>query len=170
MSSKTNKIQHTFQFASFTEPKAQQLFQLEKEFTSNLLDDWFERAKGMDITPQEMDMIERLHSKLQIYVSGWNEYELVVKFIVPLIEVVNFDNHKLRIASFTERTLGIQIKNTEIKGIVDLMVATGVYAPEHPFFFIHEYKKEQESSGDAIGQLLATMFVAQELNKQPLPF
>ncbi len=35
------------------------------------------------------------------------------------------------------------------------------------FSFIHEYKKEQESSGDAVGQLLATMFVAQELNKQP---
>ncbi|MGB0929921.1 MAG: hypothetical protein ACPGVB_04045 [Chitinophagales bacterium] len=170
MSSKTNKIQHTFKFSSFTESKAQQIFQLEKEFTSNLLDSWFEKANEVSITSEEIKMIEKLHAKLRIYVTGWNEHELTVKFIVPLIETVNFDNHKLRVASFTERTLNIQIKNTEIKGIVDLMVATGVYTPEHPFFFVHEYKKEQESSGDAIGQLLATMFVAQELNKKPHPF
>ncbi len=49
------------------------------------------------------------------------------------------------------------------------MVATGIPAPVHPFFFIHQYKKEQESSGDALGQLLMTMFVAQELNKVPAP-
>lgn len=170
MSSKTNKIKHTFQFSSFTQQKAIRLFQLKKEFDSPLLDFWFEQAAKMTISSQEMEVIEKLQAKLIIYINGWNEEELKVKFIVPLMELVNFDDHILEIASFTERPLSVQIEDTEIKGMVDLMVATGIYAPEHPFFFIHEYKKEQESSGDAIGQLLATMFVAQELNKQARSF
>ena len=168
MSSKT--IQYSFQFSSFTEQKAKHLFQLKQELEPRLMEEWFEAAAQMIITEQEEQVIEKLQNKLKLYVRGWNEDELKVKFIVPLIELVNFDNYDLEVASFTERPLGIRIKNTEIKGVVDLMVATGIYAPEHPFFFIHEYKKEQESSGDAIGQLLATMFVAQELNKQPRPF
>lgn len=170
MASNPTKIKHTFQFSSFTEQKARRLFQLKIELSSNLLDEWFGRANQMEISESELEVINRLQAKLKIYVNGWNEDELKIKFIGPLIELVNFDNHILEVASFTERPLGVKIKNAEIKGIVDLMVATGVSAPEHPFFFIHEYKKEQESSGDAVGQLLATMFVAQELNKQPSPF
>ncbi len=168
MSSKT--IQRSFQFPSFTEQKATHLFQLKQELEPRLMEEWLEAASQMTITEQEKEVIKKLQAKLKLYVRGWNEDELKVKFIVPLIELVNFDNYDLEVASFTERPLGIKIKNTEIKGVVDLMVATGISAPEHPFFFIHEYKKEQESSGDAIGQLLATMFVAQELNKQPRPF
>ncbi|MGB1241831.1 MAG: hypothetical protein ACPG49_04880 [Chitinophagales bacterium] len=170
MSSKTTKIIHTFQFSSFTEQKARRVFQLKRELSSNLLDDWFGRVNQINISEEELKVINRLQVKLNIYVNGWNEDELKWKFIGPLIELVNFDDHILEIASFTERPLGIKIKNTEIKGFVDLMVATGISAPEHPFFFIHEYKKEQEGSGDAVGQLLATMFVAQEHNKLPRSF
>ncbi len=166
----TTKIKHTFQFSSFTESKVKQVFQLKEDLKSNLLHDWFKHAGQINITERELEGMERLLAKLRLYVRGWNEDELKVKFIVPLIELVNFDDYDLEVTSFTERSLSVTIKNSEIKGVVDLMVATGVHAPEHPFFFIHEYKKEQESSGDAVGQLLATMFVAQELNKKPRPF
>ena len=49
------------------------------------------------------------------------------------------------------------------------MVATGQFQPYQPFFFIHEYKREQNKSGDVVGQLLATMYVAKLLNATPLP-
>ncbi len=73
----------------------------------------------------------------------------------------------MEVAAFAKRSIGIAIGTTEIKGKVDFMVANGIFVPEQPYFFLHEYKQEQESSGDAVGQLLATMFVAQQLNKQP---
>ncbi len=47
------------------------------------------------------------------------------------------------------------------------MVASGIHEPRQPFFFLHEYKKEL-GSGDPVGQLLATMCVAEILNKTPV--
>ena len=159
-----------FSFSNFTEQKARRFFDLKQEIKINLLKDWETQAEIIEITSSETERLQKLQTKLSIYVRGWNEDELKIKFIAPLIEEVNFDNPDLEVASFSERPLNLIINKTEIKGIVDLMVATGISAPEHPFFFIHEYKKEQESSGDAVGQLLATMFVAQELNKSPRVF
>jgi hypothetical protein len=48
------------------------------------------------------------------------------------------------------------------------MVATGVLEPEIPYFFIHEYKKEEGADPsihtEGRGQLLAMMFAAQQLS------
>lgn len=156
--------------SSFTEQKARRLLGLQIELKENLLSAWEQQAAQVDVTAVEEQALQRLQAKLKLYVRGWNVGELNSKFVGPLIELVDFDHYESEVTTFWKRSLHIQIEQQEIKGIVDLMIATGISEPEHPFFFLHEYKKEQESSGDAVGQLLATMFVAQELNKQPQVF
>ena len=123
----------------------------------------------MTVTEDDQKLINRLHAKLKLYVRSWNEEDLKIKFIGHLIEMVNFDDYEKGVTAFSERPLALTYNDLEINGIVDLMVATGLSIPRHPFFFIHEYKKEQYSSGDPVGQLLSTMFVAKELNQQPIP-
>lgn len=167
-------IKQTLSFSSFTEQKAIRLFDLEEKRDSTLLDDWFKRASKLEVTEEEEKSLDKLLAKSKLFMRGWNEDELKWKFIGPLIELVNFDNFDLEIVAFSERPLSIKINGTEIKGIVDLVVASGIFAPEQPFFFIQVpitigNKKEQDHSGDAVGQLLSAMAVAQELNKQPKP-
>ena len=41
--------------------------------------------------------------------------------------------------------------------------------PEQPYFFLHEHKKEADSSGDPLGQLLISMLAAQLLNQKEHP-
>ncbi|MGB0929195.1 MAG: hypothetical protein ACPGVB_00370, partial [Chitinophagales bacterium] len=45
--------------------------------------------------------------------------------------------------------------------------AIGRSQPRTPFFFIHEYKRQEGSSNDTKGQLLASMLAAHILNQTP---
>lgn len=165
------QIQNTISFSAFNEQMARRMFGLKQELKKNLLEEWEQQAALTDITDEEQKTLDRLHSKLTLFVRSWNEEELKLKFIGHLIELVNFDDYELELVAFSERPLGLVFKKTktEVKGIVDLMVARGISHPEQPFFFIHEYKREKDNSGDPLGQLLSTMFVAKELNKQIKP-
>jgi hypothetical protein len=49
------------------------------------------------------------------------------------------------------------------------MVATGIFVPYHPFFFLQEYKKSQGYDSDPFGQLLVCMVAAQHLHKDGQP-
>lgn len=161
------KIKQTISFSTYNEHTARRDFKLTQELKINLLANWEQKATVIKVHPEETTFLEELRQRADLYIRAWNEDELKFKFISLLIDRVKFDSYELEIAAFAERSIGIAIDTTEIKGKVDFMVANGIFAPEQPYFFLHEYKREQESSGDAVGQLLATMFVAQQLNKQP---
>jgi len=80
--------------------------------------------------------------------------------------MIDFDLYDFKIASFEEREIKVIYNKNILQGKVEWMVARGIYAPKQPFFFIHEYKKEKESSNDPVGQLLVTLCVARLLNNQ----
>ena len=163
----TTDIKNTISFSSFDEQRAIRTFNLKQELKENLFADWEKRANPIVLNEEEEKRLIQLQAKLKLYVRAWNEEELKLKFIGPIIELVDFDNYELEVISFSERPMSATFGKVEIRGVVDLMVASGLFTPEQPFFFIHEYKREKDSSGDPVGQLLSTMFVAQELNKNP---
>jgi hypothetical protein len=129
------------------------------------------------ITTVETVLITQLQNFLFENIDSWNEDELKSFFIIPLIQIVNFNKFQIY-KSFTQRTLEAKIKDvkgnlTLLRGRVEFIVATGVRSPQKPFFFLHEYKPDPtmgSGSSDALGQLLAAMLVTQKNNvpNQPL--
>jgi hypothetical protein len=82
--------------------------------------------------------------------------------------MVNFYQSSYR--PFLERELSVEYaEGKRLWGIVDFLVASGRQAPKQPFFFLHEYKKELDSSNDPLGQLLAEMVAAQTANARTQP-
>ena len=171
----------TITFSSFDEGKVKQAFGLEiaMEDSDDFLTTWKERATNIEISEFANVILEKLYTKIKLYARNWNEQELRDKVIAQLTELVDFDNFNLSISAFSERTLKTVIKGNIIQGKVDWMVASGQFSPESPFFFIlvefckneiptqfGKYKKEKEST-DPVGQLLATMVVANILNATP---
>ena len=155
-----------YNFSSFTEQNVRDAFGLKSHAKAEgYLSDWLEHAKTETISDEEKKQLEKLHRKLSYYIRGWNEQELREKFIIPVIEIVDFDVPELEITAFAEREMRIVYQKSIIQGKVEWMVAKGPFEPSSPFFFIHEYKKEKDSSNDPVGQLLATLFTAQLLNK-----
>ncbi len=166
MKNTTNKLP-IYTFSSFTESMAIKAFKLKQHFQpEGYLMDWLNQAKDTSIEDSEEKRLVQLNQKLQLLIRGWNEQELREKFISQVIELVDFDLYKLEVFAFAEREMKITYNQSLIQGKVEWMVAKGLYTPEQPFFFIHEYKKEQEAANDAVGQLLVTLCVAQLLNRQ----
>ncbi|MBK9463073.1 MAG: hypothetical protein IPN94_27580 [Sphingobacteriales bacterium] len=72
-------------------------------------------------------------------VDNWNEEELKVKFIVPLLDLLIVDKPPLY-KSFLDRNVGIEIGDIKLSGRIDWLLATGKKRPDTPFFMLHEYK------------------------------
>lgn len=152
-------------FSQWTIDEVEKEFHLQLQRKSEVLDAWLQSSADSLATPTTT--LEALRNQLIDHVYSWNETELKIKFIGPLLSLVNFDEEKYQ--SFFERTIVAPCQNDTLSGDVDFLVATGLRVPEQPYFFLHEHKKEADSSGDPLGQLMIAMVAAQILNQQAHP-
>jgi hypothetical protein len=103
---------------------------------------------------------------------GWNEEELKMHFISPIIAVAN-PNIDSVCKTFFERPLTGIINDYELHVVTDCMVASYNSAgqPLSPYFFLQEFKQSQRfgrtdrSGGRPEGQMLAAMLLAQQINQ-----
>ncbi len=152
-------------FSKWTIAEVEEQFNLNFCKEHHLLHQWIDSP--VELASVEETLLQELRDKLTDHVWDWNEEELKGKFIFPLLMAVNFDDEQYQ--SFIEREIAVEIENDRLAGTVDFFVATGKRYPKHPYFFIHEFKKEHDSSGDPFGQLLITMVAAQKLNNDGKP-
>jgi len=119
------------------------------------------------LSNNEKSSLDGLREKLTLYVDIWNEQELIIKFISFIIGMADYDTDQFK--SYANRKLKGKINGKEVSGEVDLMIASGEFEPKHPYFCLHEYKKEEAINNDPLGQLLIAMLTAQELNSNEFP-
>jgi hypothetical protein len=142
------------------------LFAIEQVEEMDILEDWLNSTTTL--TQAENDIVIYLRKKLLQNADFWNEDELKLQFIAPLLLVVNYDFPDYKV--FSQRTLTATVNGIEIGGRVDFMIAKGKQRPTNPFFFIHEYKQESKrGASDPKGQLLAELLAAQTRNADNLP-
>ena len=152
-------------FRNWTRQELADEFGLKKKRDCQILNDWL----NFDIEVSEFDkqFLEKLRLNLEDAVDIWNEQELIIKFIAPLITSINYDTNLFK--SFANRPLKGFIKDVETNGEVDFMIASGDFEPKSPYFCLHEYKKEKNIDNDPLGQLLVAMMTAQSINKNEFP-
>jgi len=126
------------------------------------LDNWLNKLPSL--TEEEKIIAEHYHHRLLKNISSWNEQELSLGFIGPLINIIDF-KVPYELNFFAQRPISAVIGNYELLGKPDGMLAAGNFEPEAPFFAFQEYKKDINSSGDPAGQNLAAMLVGQAQNK-----
>jgi hypothetical protein len=154
-------------FSKWTIAEVEEQFALRQWKQHDLLSQWLNVDGFVSVTPEEEHLLADFRTNLIDHVWDWNEWELKGKFIFPLLAAVNFDEELYQ--SFIEREISVEIEDDVLSGKVDFLVANGRRYPKHPYFFIHEFKKEHEASGDPLGQLLITMVAAQKLNDDGKP-
>jgi hypothetical protein len=152
-------------FESLDTQEVETLFNIEQVETMLELDNWLDSSTTL--TESEAAIAEYLRKKLLNNADFWNEDELKLQFIAPLLLVVNFDMPVYKV--FSQRTLSATVNGIEVGGRVDFMIAKGKQRPSSPFFFIHEYKQEKHGVSDPKGQLLAELLAAQARNANDLP-
>ena len=152
-------------FKNWRKQQIEKVFQLKQVEDCKWLKDWL--STEIAITENEQEVLTSLIKKAKSHIDSWNEQELIMKFIGPIINLVDFDGEYY--SSFVQRQLTAEVKGFHLNGYVDLMIASGKYEPEKPYFCLHEYKKEEGFTNDPRGQMLAEMVTAQALNKDDLP-
>jgi len=131
------------------------------------LEEWF--AANNQFSAEEKVKVLELQKLLKKFANYWNEEDIKVFFIIPLLQIVNFyEDNKYR--PFTENTFSAEVLDVnnelqELRGRVEFLVATGEQIPEKPFFFVNEYKPQLGTQNDPQGQLLITMLASQAINQ-----
>ena len=143
------------------------LFGLEQVRHSEKLQEWLNQEA--EITPLEKAIILHYQRILEYNLFIWNEQELAINFIGPLIGMLEFTTGKFNL--FAERLLeetiqSIDNEDIRLSGRPDSLIASGRRSPKIPFFSFHEHKPETEGGGDPGGQVLAAMLVGQAKNKE----
>ncbi|MEM8525590.1 MAG: hypothetical protein AAGG68_13195 [Bacteroidota bacterium] len=141
-------------------------FGVQRAFNHPLLEDWL----SAEHLPSEREKftIEELREELLYTIDTLNEEELKVYFIGPFIRLIPFRKDGRR--PFLDRTMSFEYEEGKLtSGRVDWMLAEGIQDPQQPYFFLHEYKKELDASGDPLGQLLIAMVGARIQNEFNFP-
>ncbi len=126
------------------------------------LTDWL--AVNEPIGAVEQATLQSYQNLLRAKAEIWNEEELKMFFIGPILNLVNYEHAKYH--PFVGRALATKIGEVELNGIVDFMLASGRQQPKQPYFCFHEYKRVRGRNNDPLGQLLAEMLCAQAKNSQ----
>ena len=152
-------------FSKWTIEEAEDEFHIVLQSGNDMLTEWM--SSYPQPSDEEKQILDGLCGKLRNRVWDWNEEELKICFIAPLLNLVNFEHEKY--TSFFSREISAVYKDGKLSGTADFMVASGRRSPKRPFFFINEYKKEHDSSDDPLGQLVIAMITAQKLNSDNNP-
>lgn len=103
--------------------------------------------------------------------KGWNEEELKMFFISPILNVANINIAGV-CKTYFERPLEGVINNYQIQIVTDCMVASPKLSgePAKPYFFLQEFKQSQRfGKTDPQGQMLMAMLLAQDKNADNQP-
>ena len=152
-------------FKDCTLAKLEKSFGLEQVSHSPDLQAWL--AGAAEISEFERRMLSSLQENLMLNGYDWNEMELELKFVGPLLALVNYTTKNFNL--FAERDFRGVVDGVEMGGKPDGMIASGLREPEQPYFCFQEYKKTKDPEGDPAAQALAAMLVAQELNEHRHP-
>jgi len=136
-------------------------------YESEILKEWFELSKQQTIISEDTSIIKRLQRILVDRSSKWNEFELSEWFIGPIMSLIDFNSEDLKLFAF--RDIEATVKDYELSGKPDAMIATGIDSPITPYFCFHKYKRQTDPNGNPQTQLLGSMITAQELNNNEKP-
>ena len=122
-----------------------------------------------DLNIHEQYNLDNALSKARQGISGWNEEDLKIKFIGPILELGQITDDKIAISYF-DKIISATIDGTRLIVKSDFMLAKGILDVfETPYFHFQEYKPYKNPSGDSMAQLLEAFLIAQEKNQNGKP-
>ncbi len=154
-------------FESWTYEEVEDTFGLVKLNDKPLMEKWLKTIHEPDSV--RTVVLAELRKDLIEYANSWNEDELKMCFISPLIAMVHYSSSAYKI--FTQRNLSAKFEDLgiEANGRIEWLISKGKQKPKQPFFCLHEYKQENRMDSDPLGQLLVAMVVAQLHNDNNMP-
>ena len=132
-----------YYFRQCTATLLDKIFGLRKVFSSQLLDRWLQAE--IELSEKEKSILENYQELLILNSDAWNEQELALYFIGPILGLTHF-TEPYRFNLFAERRISAVVSghnaDVELSGEPDGLIATGYREPEVPMFAFTEYKRK----------------------------
>ena len=157
---------NSYAFSDITFDNLNKIVTIERDFINKkLLNHWLNSE--FLISSQIEKFLQNLIDKNIELINLYDEEDLKVNFIVPLILKIDFFMIKNKIRGFYHESLKYETDKFIFNGKVDFILSKGLIKSEKPYFFIQEFKKGKKNS-DPEPQLLAELISAVELNKEKI--
>lgn len=159
VSSKEARAIYTFGTITFKD--LEHLVTIKRNISIEVFRNWFEAE--IQISHDDKVYLNDLISENYFLIESYNEEELKVKFIAPILNRVKFTDVAHEIRDFYEERITYQADQFILTGTTDFLVSKGLEYSKKPYFFLQEFKKSMRHD-DPRPQLLAELISAVELN------
>ena len=151
----------TYQYSKIRDTELKKLFKIEPNLDSGIFDEWFNYPIEIDSPVEEF--LKKLIADNKPLVERYSEEDLKVKFIVPILNQIQFQSYEKKVRDFYELPMIYKTSQFILNGTCDFVVSEGLVESNKPYFFIQEFKRHEEY-GNPRPQLLAELISAVELN------
>ena len=155
-----NKIP-TYQYSKIRDIELKKLFEIKPNLDDHVFDKWFNYP--IEIHDSVEMFLTNLIAKHKSLVERYHEEDLKVYYITPLLNQIDFLLRDKEIRGFYELPMSYATSQFILNGTVDFVVSEGLFESKKPYFFIQEFKRN-EDYGNPRPQLLAELISAVELN------
>lgn len=170
MAKRVKKLEGEQETKSWREGELIRVFNLTRivSYQTPLMQEWLD-VPPLELTDYERYNFDKAFTKAERNITGWNEEDLKMKFISPILELGQIMDDIIAIGYF-DKTISATIDGTRLIVKSDFMLAKGILdVYETPFFHFQEYKPYKNPTGDSMAQLLEAFLIAQEKNQNGKP-
>ncbi|MDQ7046591.1 MAG: hypothetical protein Q9M39_02865 [Sulfurovum sp.] len=153
----------TYSFSKIRDKELKEFLSIKKAMRSNIFDNWFDNT--IEINEIIEYFLIELIEENKLFIDSYNEEDLKVHFIIPLLNKVRFKSIEHNFRDFYENKIVYKTDKFIFSGTTDFVVAKGLFETEKPYFFIQEFKQAEHFSNPR-PQLLAELVSAVELNNE----
>ncbi|MFK5975582.1 MAG: hypothetical protein QM493_03635 [Sulfurovum sp.] len=153
----------TYAFSKITMNILERFLNIEKLINHDKFKKWFDYV--YTFSKEDNHFFDRLVVENIDLISDYNEEDLKVNMIIPLLNRVKFKSFENNFRGFYELPMEYKTEKFIFNGTTDFLVAKGLIKSQKPYFFIQEFKKGRNYS-DPEPQLLAELISAIELNDE----
>ena len=153
----------TYAFGKITHTILKRLVEIKQKIDSKYFDSWFNNKVIID--EEKCNFFQDLIDDNKELINSYNEEDLKIKFLAPLLNTIQFKSTENEFRDFYELPIRYETDKFILSGTTDFVVSKGLFVAEKPYFFIQEFKKGQ-TDGYPEPQLLAELISGVELNKQ----
>mgnify|MGYP000046428010 CR=1 FL=1 len=152
----------TYQYSKIRDSDLKTLVDIEKNLDNSIFNAWFNCS--IEIEDSIIFFLNNLIEDNKVLIDSYNEEDLKINFIVPILNKIRFKSFERKMRDFYESQLTYKTDKFILNGTIDFVVSEGLVESKKPYFFIQEFKRSEEY-GNPRPQLLAELISAVELNQ-----
>lgn len=150
-----------YYFSRITDIELRKAVRIKQNFSKDVFSPWFSDQPALK--EDDIHFLTELLKKEFNFIRIYNEEDLKVKFIAPILNRIDFRDLAREIRDFYEEKITYKTDQFIFTGTTDFLISKGLEYSEEPYFFIQEFKRGKESSYPE-AQLLSELIAGIELS------